>query len=315
MPENRILFGSYSCVLMPGETVLDGLLRAGAAVPNGCRSGVCQSCRLKATSGAIPKVAQVGLRPSEAERGIFLSCLCRPNESLDVELPNESRPQPARIQRVEALEGNVLRVEVDAGGFEIVPGQFLHLVREDGLRRAYSVNQVGDSVLVLHVEELPGGKMSGWLRAAEGRECSLVGPFGDVVYRPEFADKDIVCVGTGTGLSPLWGMLRNAGAHGRKKTLYFGASSVSRLYLRSELTAFCKAEGVDLVLSAFDSSGQDEVSAVPIEDLIERGNHNPMTTRYFLCGAPGFVRGLRKKLYLSGTPLDQILSDPFEAFV
>jgi ferredoxin len=34
-----------------GETALDALLRGGVVVPNSCRAGACQSCRLRACAG------------------------------------------------------------------------------------------------------------------------------------------------------------------------------------------------------------------------------------------------------------------------
>ena len=44
--------------LADGETVLECLERHGEQTPSLCRSGVCQCCLLKASSGELPKVAQ-----------------------------------------------------------------------------------------------------------------------------------------------------------------------------------------------------------------------------------------------------------------
>jgi hypothetical protein len=56
------------------------------------------------------------------------------------------------------------------------------------------------------------------------------------------------------------------------------------------------------------------VVETPLYELLEQKRHDPKSSRYFLCGAPEFVRELRKKLYLSGASLDRILADPFEPF-
>ena len=71
---------SFTVTLAPGgrsfqveknESVLDAALREGIALPYGCRSGTCSSCRAKVLSGEIvyrdepPKA----LRDGDAEAG------------------------------------------------------------------------------------------------------------------------------------------------------------------------------------------------------------------------------------------------------
>ena len=46
--------GDLHVALEPGETALDALLRGGVDVPNSCRAGACQSCRLRASAGTPP---------------------------------------------------------------------------------------------------------------------------------------------------------------------------------------------------------------------------------------------------------------------
>ena len=52
--------GAYEC--RQSETVIEALLRHKLDVPYSCKKGVCLSCMLRVTEGAIPKIAQVGIR-------------------------------------------------------------------------------------------------------------------------------------------------------------------------------------------------------------------------------------------------------------
>src|SRR5581483_9738229 len=70
-----------------GETVLAAGLRQGLALPFGCQTGGCASCRVRCLQGqvhyAIPPQA---LSPAETERGYILMCLARPASDLHLDL-------------------------------------------------------------------------------------------------------------------------------------------------------------------------------------------------------------------------------------
>ena len=53
------------------------------------------------------------------------------------------------------------------------------------------------------------------------------------------------------------------------------------------------------------------VSSRPLADQALAGDLPLGESRAFLCGNPGFVRDMRKQLYLKGLPLDRIHADPF----
>src|SRR3954465_3484556 len=109
----RVEFGGQAYELLPGETLLAGLERQGVAVPAFCRTGVCQTCVLRAKRGRPPARSQVGLEERWVEQGCFLSCQCVPEEPLEVELSDAVGHFESRVARVEALSPEVLRVELD----------------------------------------------------------------------------------------------------------------------------------------------------------------------------------------------------------
>jgi CDP-4-dehydro-6-deoxyglucose reductase, E3 len=310
----------------PDSTVLDTLLSAGIEVPWFCKNGSCQSCLLRASSGSVPAVAQAGLRAAMREQGYFLSCQARltsAEEVLSVERGLVLPLLEARVLCTEVVAPAVVRVNLSVpAGWSWRGGQFVQLVRpSDGLMRPYSVASIPESgVVELHVTRHPGGKMSGWLEAAEGELVQLRGPFGDCSYVPDEPERTLFLAGTGTGLSPLLGVLRTALARGhRGRVRVFHASRYeSGLYAWPELQALV-AERPELQVFGCAPEGnsrlvQDrlEVRAERLEPAVLAAAQGQAAARFYLCGNPATVRLLRKKLYLSGVALDRIHLDAFE---
>ncbi|WP_235840026.1 2Fe-2S iron-sulfur cluster-binding protein [Derxia lacustris] len=73
---------------LPGETVLDALLRRGVAHPFSCRGGSCRSCLQRATAGQPGERAQRNLAPELAALGYFLPCVCVPETDLALAPPD-----------------------------------------------------------------------------------------------------------------------------------------------------------------------------------------------------------------------------------
>lgn len=316
-----IRFEGGSVSLREGETALEGLLRSGADIPHSCRAGACQSCLLRATKGAPPAAAQVGLSEPLKAQGYFLACLAEPESDLEVDRGGEGLQQvAARIAAIEPLSPTVLRILLDPEGpFEYRPGQFLTLIREDGLARSYSIasHPDGDSLLELHVRVLPEGRMSGWLAegAAPGDRVTLRGPSGNCFYLPGQADQELVLAGTGTGLAPLYGILRDAHHHGHTGpiTLFHGALSPRGLYLGEELRDWeRKLPGFRYVPCCLEGEeGRDDVEVGPLDRAIFGRFPKLGGRRVFLCGDPKMVNALRKAAFLAGAGWKEIAADAF----
>jgi len=232
---------AYDCAV--GETVLDALLRQGVALSFSCRKGACLSCLLRAEGTPPPATAQVGLRETLRDQGYFLPCLCRPVGDMTITAPDEAGAyEPARVVAVETLGPTVRRVRIaPARPFRYRAGQFVNLRRADGLARPYSIaNPPGpERSIEIHVKRLPGGAMSGWVHDAlePGESVSLQGPNGTVFHLPDRPERNILMIGNGTGLAPLYGILRDALAarHRGAIRLYHGTRHRPGLYLDAPL--------------------------------------------------------------------------------
>ena len=70
-------YGDRAVTPLPGETVLNALLRAGIDVPFSCKAGVCQTCVSLCIEGDVPEKAQRGLAAHLLEKRYFLPCKCK----------------------------------------------------------------------------------------------------------------------------------------------------------------------------------------------------------------------------------------------
>ncbi|HEY2144828.1 MAG TPA: 2Fe-2S iron-sulfur cluster-binding protein, partial [Steroidobacteraceae bacterium] len=59
-------------------SVLEAAERAGIELPFSCRSGICATCRARATEGAAVLTHNIALQPWEIEAGFILCCQARP---------------------------------------------------------------------------------------------------------------------------------------------------------------------------------------------------------------------------------------------
>lgn len=295
--------------LTAGESVLEGLLRAGVAVPNACRAGACQSCLVRATGGTPPAASQTGLKETLRQQGYFLACAARPTDELTVTLRDVAAlAVPAAVQSVARLSPDVLRVRLVLDGpFSYEPGQFVTLLRSDGLARSYSIaSQPADEHLEFHIRLVPGGLMSGWLAAPEaiGATLQVRGPSGSCFYVKGRPEQPLLLVGTGTGLAPLWAITRAAIAAGHTGPirLFHGARSAAGLYLTDQLQELATRCEPFEYLPCVDG----RVEATVTERLPSLKDH-----RVFLCGNADVVGMMRKKAFLAGAALKDIYADAF----
>ncbi len=306
--------------LAPGQSVLDSLLENGVAIPHSCRNGVCQTCLMRAVEGTPPPEAQKELSPTLRLQNYFLPCVCQPTEDLTVILPAGGEATiPATVHELRPLNDEILQVSLEAHtALDYRPGQFIQLFRDEYLGRSYSIASVPghDERIQLHVRRLPGGKISGWIHEElrVGDTVGVRGPAGHCFYVPGLPEQPLLLIGTGTGLAPLFGILRDALARGHTGPirLFHGSRDQDGLYLTGELrdlaAAYPQFDYVPCVSGAAAAAGQvagraDDVALTEQADL--KG------WRVFLCGHPEMVQQAQIRAYLAGAALNEIYADAF----
>ncbi len=295
-----------SLAVAPGQTALDALLGAGVSIPHSCRAGACQSCLLQATAGEIPPSSQQGLKPALIAQGYLLACLCRPEADLHLTAPGPGARVPALITKLTWLSDSVLQVHLTTSeSLDHRPGQYLTLLRDDGLARSYSI---AGQEIELHVRRIPGGAMSNWLADVEpGTPVTLQGPAGDCFYTPGDPHQPLLLAGAGTGLAPLYGILRDAlrRDHQGPIWLYHGALNESGLYLTAELEALAATyPNFQYRPTLFHRDG-------PLPEVLSAAHPKLAGWRGFVCGDPQIVNILKKRLFLAGMASRAISADAF----
>lgn len=320
----RLEYAGQGVEVREGATVLDALLAEGHEVPNDCRAGACQSCLMQATQGRVPEAAQQGLKDTLKAQRYFLACRCHPEEDLSVRLPQrEEVCGSATVIGLEPLAPDIMVVRLRSETpLEYRAGQYLTLWRDATLGRSYSLASVPglDPHLELHVKKVPGGAMSTWIHdhLQVGEELQVQGPAGDCFYVPGDPEQSLLLAGTGTGLAPLYGIVRDALEAGHRGDIHLlhGARDPSGLYLVDELRALESRYGnLHYHPGVLEAKG-------PLPDGVRIGTIGAMTSavapklagwKVFLCGAPDLVNSLRRQVFLAGANSGDIYADAFSS--
>ncbi len=317
MPRVRFQGSTYEA---GGQSVLDCLTAHGQAVPSACRAGVCQSCLLRAVRGGVPEQAQRGLTPTMVARNLFLACQCFPTQDLEVALADDVIERTeACVAAIETLNDEIRAVHIrPLTRFEYRAGQFVRLFMDARTSRNYSLASVPslDDDLMMHVRRVPGGQVSGWIfdRVKPGDTVTISEAFGDCFYVPWRPEQNLLLLGTGCGLAPLYGIVRdalNCGHRGRIH-LYHGSRDACGVYLVEELNRLaavhrnfryrpCISEG---------PSPDGYWAGTPLEAALDE-SPDLGGWRVYLCGNPQMVEAARMQTFLAGAGSSEIFADPF----
>jgi len=310
---------SFDC--RDDETILDASLRQKIGLPFSCRSGTCQVCLRRCTSGHIPTDAQKGLKPGLLPLGYFLPCKCRPSGDMIIEPPRESDLfSVAVVYQKEMLSPDVCRLLLEpATSLYYHAGQFINLRRQDGLTRSYSLASIPqeDYYLELHIKRMPGGALSNWIidTLQPGDEIDIQGPQGRSYYSVSNKSQPILLVATGTGLAPMLGIARDALQDGHQGDihLYHGSRTLEGLYRHEHLVALAREH------DNFHYTGCISGDSLPDGMLAGRaheiafGNHeNLRGWRVHLAGRPEMVHAAETLAWRAGAKPAEVFADPFD---
>jgi NAD(P)H-flavin reductase/ferredoxin len=242
-----------------GETLLEAGLRAGVALPYECRAGGCGVCVCTVLNGRIEPgpYQSMALTDAMRARGQALMCCAVALEDVELEVEGvqvlargEASTAPrrwrARVSAMERLSGDLMRLHLalaDGEHLSFVAGQYIHILLEDGAKRAFSFanappdpqaapSTAGD-VIELHVRLIPGGRFT--THVFEGMKVGDAIEFEGPLGRFALADSErpILFVAGATGFAPVKSILEDAFRRGiqRPMQLYWGVRTKGDLYL------------------------------------------------------------------------------------
>lgn len=315
----------------PGTTLLDAALAQGVVLEHSCRTGRCGSCKARVRHGATaPLRPPLSLTDDEARHGWVLTCTheAQTDVTLDVEdlgalAGIESKVTPARIDTLERLAPDVLRIELrlpPRSPLKFLSGQYVDVTSPAGVKRSYSIASAasaGDRV-ELQVRRVDGGQLSAyWFEQAKPNDLlRFNGPRGTFFLRP-VAGLDLVFLATGTGIAPIRSMLLQlaemaVGQLPRSVSLYWGGRHREDLYLdpREALPALRYVP----VLSRGDVAwhgAHGHVQDVLAHEVAHHLAPAMAGSTVYACGSEAMIHGARRLLADIGLPPRQFHFDAF----
>lgn len=308
MPEIHIAGKTVSAV--DNANLLDVLLAAGLPIPYSCRAGSCQACMLRCTQGELLDEKPDALSAQQRAQGWRLACQCRISGDLALEVFDPQRDAiPARIHSLDWPAADILRLRLlPERPLRYSAGQHVLLWSASGVARTYSLASLPgvDEWLEFHINcRWPGAFSNQARQLREGDSLSLGALHaGALHYDPAWQARPLLFLAAGTGLAPLWGLLREAlrQAHqGPIRLLHLARDPLSH-YLAGELQAIAAIHPgvqVELLVHA------ELTAALANLQLASR------QTIALVCGSPAVVESFSRRLYLLGLPRSQRHADIF----
>ena len=335
MPHSvRLEPSSRTFTAQDGETLLAAGLRQGFALPFGCQSGGCGSCRVRRLSGTVDYAGTraPALSDAEVDAGYILMCLARPTSDVVLrlhqpEMLDQLRPRtlPARVAAHRQLSHDVVGLWVrlphadGAPPFRYLPGQYVDFLLPDGRRRSFSIaggNGEAAAQLEFHLRVTPGGFFAHYVQdeMPERTILRFEGPLG-AFYVREDSERPVLMMAGGTGFAPLKAMLERQFAlgTGRPFHLFWGARARRDLYLDAlarDWAATQRAFRYTPVLSEPDPDWNGERGFV--HDAVLRAYPDLSGHEVYMAGPPAMVHTGKQAFVDAGLDADHLYYDSFD---
>ena len=323
-----------------GEWLLDAAFRQGIAVPHGCREGQCSSCKCLLVDGdvEVEKYSTFALPDYERESGHILLCRSYAFSDVTIELLNFDEDLMRRAIAVKSFDGvlsavtslthdtRLLEVQLEKP-MKFWAGQFVEIGvpgvgGEAGVTRSYSMasTQATPTRLQFIIRKYADGAFSSRLDSTlqPGTAVTLKGPFGSCFRREERAGP-MILVGGGSGMSPLWAILKDHIESGEQRPIrfFYGARTRKDLFFLDQFAAVSAQltdfEFIPVLSQATPEDGWRGETGFVHEavDRILRAQALSGEIDAYTCGPPPMVDALLPVLQRLGVALDHTYVDKF----
>jgi propane monooxygenase reductase subunit len=317
------------------ETVLEGAFRQGVMLMHGCKEGQCSACKSFLLDGEVDleRYSTFALADYEREEGYTLLCRAHAYSDLEVELLHYDEEMLTSGVPIQTLESEVERIEplthdisklclklVDPPEMAFHAGQYVDIrIPGTDRTRAFSMANTPASGQRLEfiIKIYPGGHFSGLLsdRLNPGDRLELRGPFGVFILR-EHSDADLVFIGGGAGMAPIWSLLNSMAERGidRKVSYYYGARTRQDLFYLDEIEALSgRLKNFRFVPALSEPSSEDDWDGETgfIHDVVDRLEGDLTGHEGYLCGPPPMIDAAIPMLAAHGVSEARIFYDKF----
>ncbi len=316
------------------EHVLEAAFRQGVMLMHGCKEGQCSACKAFVLDGDVEmdRYSTFALPEYESEEGYVLLCRARAYSDLEVELINYDEHMlesgipiqtvQAEVAEITQLTHDIRRLVlelVDPPEMNWIPGQYAELyIPGTEVHRAYSManTPASDERAEFIIKVYPGGRFSGLLdgglKVGDGIKMRV--PYGVFALR-EKSEGDIIFVGGGSGMAPIWSILNHMAEKGieRKATYYYGARTQKDLFYLEEAKELAERLPAEFrfvpALSEPDDDWEGERGL--ITDVVMRLEGDLSGTEAYLAGPPPMIDAAIPVLMRKGVDKDSIFYDKF----
>ena len=290
--------------------LLDSLNQAGIAVPYSCRAGSCHACLVRCVQGEPADLKPEALSRTQREQGWRLACQCQVVDDLHIEVFDPRRDGvPGEVLSVDWLSPTVLRLRLTPQRpLRYRAGQHLVLWADSHIARPYSLASLPDEdrFLEFHLDCAHPGEFVDAARAFNVGDEVRLGELrgGALRYDPDWQEHPLWLMASGTGLGPLFGVLREAlrQDHQGPIRLVHVARDEQEHYLKNDLLALTHIHP-NLELEFIERS--------QLRDFLVRMRLVSRQTHALVCGHPDSVEAFAKRLFLAGLGRNQLLADAF----
>jgi propane monooxygenase reductase subunit len=317
------------------ETILDAGFRQGIMLAHGCKEGQCSACKSFLLSGDVQleRYSTFALADYEQEEGYTLLCRAHAYSDLEIELLHYDEEMltsgvPIRtlnttVNSIEPLTHDIYKLCLVLDGeepLEFHAGQYVDVqIPGTEHKRSFSMANTPAAAdrLEFMIKLYPGGQFSGLLKdqLEPGHELQVKGPYGVFILR-EHSDADLIFIGGGAGMAPIWSLLKSMAERGieRKVTYYYGARTRKDLFHLEELETLSKRLPDFRFVPALSDPSPDESwdgETGLITDVVDRLEGNLSDFEGYLCGPPPMIDASIPMLGAHGLPEAKIFFDKF----
>ena len=318
-----------SAAALPGETILESLLKAGVAFPHNCQSGNCGACKCELVEGDILELpySEYALSTEERARNLILACRTqvwgdcsvRPLDAGEMVL-HPSRVMRCRVADIVELTHDIrgLELVIESGGpYGFSAGQHAMLKFGPGIpERSYSMASLPDQAsLEFHVRQVPRGQASGYVftNLRVGAEVTVCGPLGNAYLRDNHRGPTLAIAG-GSGLAPIKSIVETALRDDPSRTIhcYFGVRDERDVYLESRLMHLSRQHPnvrVQIVLS--QPSAPTPRRTGTVAEAVAKDFARLDGFKAYVAGPPAMVEAVQLGLTKAGLSLRDTHADAF----
>ncbi len=227
---------------------------------------------------------------------------------------------PLRISRVvtETADTRSFELEVPEplrSTFAYQAGQFCTFrvtVEGQVLLRCYSMSSTPgvDAALAVTVKRVPGGVVSNWMidTLAAGDEIEVSPPAG--VFRLTEGDGDVVAFAAGSGITPVFSMLKAGVATSRAIHLLYANRDRDGVIFGSEIDALGRRHADRLHVQHHFDADHGFIGAPDVAALVDRV-HRADDADFYICGPTPFMDIVEDALTDRGVPAGRIHLERF----